>query len=241
MRNNRQKRVPWWVWLMPIVALAIAGVVFAIRWSARGLDPDLPKWRLKTPAEWTEILAHDNPNARQLARDSLIKYGSESVPHLVEVLEEGKSPEAMTEAAQAIAEIGPDAKEAAPHLRRLLQQRNWEGRDLAARALGSIGDDSAETRRLLIETMADDDDVVTQIAAINAFGALPADAATIDALVKMLDENEMSMIRVAAAKALGNMGPAAASAEASLRKAAQSENMALSDAARQALKKLNGG
>jgi HEAT repeat protein len=78
---------------------------------------------------------------REVTIDALGRIGAAAVPALVEVLAD-PNPVVRRRAAQALARIGPDARDAVPDLIVALQDRNEEVRKSAARALGQIGPDA---------------------------------------------------------------------------------------------------
>ena len=78
---------------------------------------------------------------REVTIDALGRIGAAAVPALVEVLAD-PNPVVRRRAAQALARIGPDARDAVPDLIVTLQDRNEEVRKSAARALGQIGPDA---------------------------------------------------------------------------------------------------
>jgi HEAT repeat protein len=75
---------------------------------------------------------------KETAVDALGRIGEVAVVPLIQALAD-PDPGARTQAARALARIGPAAKEAVPELMRCLDDPDEEVRQAAARALGQIG------------------------------------------------------------------------------------------------------
>lgn len=89
---------------------------------------------------------------QQTAADALARIGSTAVPALIMTLRDPE-PFARAQAAQALARMGPNAKQAVPALIDALSDPNIEVRQSAARALGQIGPEASEAVPALIELL----------------------------------------------------------------------------------------
>jgi hypothetical protein len=104
--------------------------------------PQIPeRWPLYR--EWT---------MREISIDSLARIGAPAVPALVEVLTD-PSPVLRQRAAQALARIGPDARDAVPDLIVALQDRDEDVRKNVARALGQIGTEARAAVPALLDEL----------------------------------------------------------------------------------------
>lgn len=91
---------------------------------------------------------------RQTATDSLARIGPAAIPALIDALKDPNA-EVRDRAAQALARMGPPARQAVPQLIAALQDPDWKVRRSAARALGQIGPDAEKAVPALIEIIRD--------------------------------------------------------------------------------------
>lgn len=91
---------------------------------------------------------------RQTATDSLARIGLPAMPALIDALRD-PSADVRDRAAQALARIGPPARQAVPSLIDALNDPDWRVRRSAARALGQIGPAAEEAVPALIEVIRD--------------------------------------------------------------------------------------
>jgi hypothetical protein len=84
---------------------------------------------------------------------ALSLIGKEVVPALVDALRDKSSPYGRRSAAQALGQIGPDAKDAVPALCQVLQEDDLDLRGHAVVALHSIGPDAKVAIPALLDTL----------------------------------------------------------------------------------------
>ena len=96
--------------------------------AQRSERPQIPE-RWPQYREWT---------MREVSIDALSRIGTAAIPALVDALQ-NPDPLLRRHAAQALARIGPEARDAVPDLIVALQDRDEEVRKNVARALGQIG------------------------------------------------------------------------------------------------------
>jgi HEAT repeat protein len=165
----------------------------------------------------TEALAV--PETRNAAMELLAEIGADAQPAL-EAMVAGladEDPAYRSNAAMAIAALGPTAKAAVPALEKLLgdEAAAPESRYAAAYAIGSVGP-AAVTAEPLIRRLAESDDEM--MATVGVWAALkinPDDATLFDAAIPKLRhalQRDQELVRLEAAVALGEIGPRAATA-----------------------------
>lgn len=161
-----------------------------------------PKARRETTIQgravsaWTKDLKDGKPETHIAALNALMRAGPEArsaVPVLLKYLE-GESSLVQVLVVLTLAKIGPDAT---PSLRKALDARSPRVRELAARALGSIGDASATPN--LVAVLSDGEATVRR-SALEALRQLDARAA-VPAIRKSLGDPDPET-RVEAAWAL---------------------------------------
>lgn len=103
----------------------------------------VPDLRLKPIEDWSE---------QETAADALGRIGPPAVPALVDAL---KSPDAAVrlKAAEVLARMGTDAKEAATPLTLVLDDNDERVRKAATRALGMIGEEAAPAVPALMRSL----------------------------------------------------------------------------------------
>lgn len=127
------------------------------------------------------------------------------VGELVKQLKDGDN-EARRAAAKALAEGGPDSKEAVPALRDALKDRDMFVRRFSAQALGAIGPAAGSAVPALAAAL-DDPRKEVQESAAHALGKLgPSGIQTLIVLVR--DDNRDAPTRRQAIDVLGDLGPA---------------------------------
>jgi len=109
--------------------------------------------------------------------------------------------------------IGPETNAVIPAITELLKDKEWEVRNSAAFALGSLGNQSnVETAvRLVTESLKDRDERVREDAAYNLGCIGPAARTAVPALTELL-KDKVKLVRESAAQALGRIGPEAKTA-----------------------------
>jgi len=191
------------------------------------------------PEHWLELIQHRNPRVRDKAAPMVVQYGKSQVPPLVEILETTKSSGVRFSVVRALGSFGSEAADAVPALCKVLKDKDWSKRDVAAEALGKIRGDMERTIPALMEALKDEDTRVRG-AVIRAFGRIGSgDRRIVSALATALEDEDME-VRAEAADALAAMGPEAKAAIAALEKAAKCEYFNVSMAAQEALRKIRG-
>jgi HEAT repeat protein len=112
-------------------------------------QPLAEPYRPQIPERWP---AYREWTMREVSIDSLGRIGAAAVPALVEVLTD-PNPVLRQRAAQALARIGPDARDAVPDLIVALQDRDEEVRKSVARALGQIGPEARAAVPALLDEL----------------------------------------------------------------------------------------
>jgi len=126
------------------------------------------------------------------------------------------SPTVRMNAADALADMGPEAQPAVPALAEALVDKDGYVRNFAANALGQIGPGAIYALPALIKAMKDKDPSVSQ-AAEQAIGTLgPAAKSAIPHLIKSLKKWESSVQESPSAYALISIGKASISSIAKL-------------------------
>jgi len=106
----------------------------------------------------------------------------------------------------ALGAMGESARDAVPHLIRLLENEDPRGRSVARLALGEMGESGRDAVPQLIELLADEDPDVRTYAVLTMgeMGESAKDA--VPKLIELLDDEDL---RAGAASALGEMGESA--------------------------------
>lgn len=150
-----------------------------------------------------------------------------------------KSPEAEDRltAAQALGEIGPEAKEAVSTLIEALRDQEKSVRQNVVRALGEIGLEAKMAVPALIAALKDQDSFV-RLSAAEALGKIGPDAkAAVPALIVALKDQDPP-VRLTAAQALKNIGLDAKKAIPTLTEALNDHEISVRRAAAGAIEKL---
>jgi HEAT repeat protein len=116
--------------------------------SMRAAEESRPR-RPQIPERWPQ---YREWSMREVSIDSLGRIGAAAIPALVDVLHD-PDPLLRRHAAQALARIGPDARDAVPDLIVALQDRDEEVRKNVARALGQIGPEARAAVPALLEEL----------------------------------------------------------------------------------------
>lgn len=172
-----------------------------------GVCVDTLRSKLADPAVRTnvlEVLAGIGPAAKPALDDLVKQLGDADAEH-------------ASEAAVAIAAIGPEAAAAVPALGRMVADAKAAPglRYSAAYALGRIGPAAKETVADLRSLAESDDALMATVAVWAALKADPDDKSLFERAIPLLRRAlraEQDVVRLEAAVALGDIGPAAASA-----------------------------
>jgi HEAT repeat protein len=159
------------------------------------------------------------PETRNAAMELLAEIGADAQPAL-EAMVAGLSdedPGYRSNAAMAIAALGPRAKGAVPALEKMLGDEAAvpESRYTAAYALGSIGPEAVAAEPLLRKLAESEDELMATVGVWAALKIKPDDATLFDAAIPKLRhalQREQELVRLEAAVALGEIGPRAATA-----------------------------
>jgi HEAT repeat protein len=160
-----------------------------------------------------------DPERRPMAMELLAELGPAAGPALGEMITGLADPDGgyRTEAAMAIAAVGPAAEEAIGPLGKLLGDEAAEppSRYASAYALGRIGPAALAVEPLLRQLTESDDELMATVAVWAALKIKPDDKTLFDAAIPKLRralQLERDLTRLEAAVALGEIGPPAASA-----------------------------
>jgi HEAT repeat protein len=220
-----------------------------------------------------KALANADETTAHHAMDALATLGAPAVPRLIEALKHKKlrgqvayvlgeigapaapAAEALaklageadvrpaTEAALALAKIGPAAKAAVPTLSAALRSDSPNAHAIVY-ALGKIGPAATAAEPALVESMKSQDRSLAVLSACALTQLRPASpqvaARVVPTLVAGL-EDTLPQSRQAAAEALGSLGPLAKEALPALEKASRDQEPAVRDAATTALRSVRGG
>lgn len=183
-------------------------------------------------------------SVRVQAAYTLGEIGAKAAPateSLAKLLNDGDS-RAATEAALALAKIGPDAKAAVPALAAALKADSLNAHAIVY-ALGSIGPGAVSAEPGLLEAIQSKDRSLAVLAAWALTRLHPPSqqiaARAMPILVSGLDD-PLAQSRQVAAEALGGLGPLAKDALAPLQKATSDKEPAVRDAATEAIKLIRG-
>ncbi len=112
-----------------------------------------------------KVLRHKDTNLHDQGAEIFFQIGPESVSDLATLLRNEKAPGLRLVCVQALAMVGPRAKDAVPELIRALADAQPRTRLNAARALGNIGPDAKAAADALKKATQDGDDNVRKLAA----------------------------------------------------------------------------
>ena len=160
-------------------------------------------------------------------------------------------------AAEALDQIGPDAKDGVPALVEGLKDENINVRRYAAGALGQIGSNAKEAVSALVQALKDNNDVVRRYeetwlhpkkedgpsrlrrSIVEALGRIGPEAKEAVPLIAWsLKDDYAPNVRVAAAEALGEIGSKATEAVPALVEALEDFDSEVGQRAMEALKKI---
>jgi HEAT repeat protein len=184
----------------------------------------------------------EDVKARTCALRILGKFGpksKEAVPSVAEVLLEDKKSKVRSLAAETLAKIGEEARDAGESLAEALGDKVKAVRKAAAEAFAKIKPTSEEVIDALVDVMENGTEAGRPLAA-KALGGIGSGAnQAVPNLVEAL-RSEDAKLRKEAAVALGEMGPAAKDAIQALQEACQDKNPRVRQSARRALPKIEG-
>ncbi|HMF17130.1 MAG TPA: HEAT repeat domain-containing protein, partial [Gemmataceae bacterium] len=166
----------------PILIKALADKNDSIRRKAAYTLGRIAPKPEKVVGELIKALGDKNEDVRQAAVEAVSKMGQPAVPALIEALE-NTDHVVRNHAAQALGEIGADAKAAIPGLKKLMLAEDAAEKgtlNLAADALGKIGKDAIGALNDALKDNRENVRVVS-LAALGRVGA-PAVPALVDAL-----------------------------------------------------------
>jgi HEAT repeat protein len=159
------------------------------------------------------------PETRNAAMELLAEIGADAQPALDAMVAglSDEDPGYRSNAAMAIAALGPMAKGAVPALEKMLgdEAAAPESRYTAAYALGSIGPEAVAAEPLLRKLAESEDELMATVGVWAALKIKPDDATLFDAAIPKLRhalQREQELVRLEAAVALGEIGPRAATA-----------------------------
>ncbi len=240
-----------WVWPMVLCWIVLCTVCEhstppsrntknAQRRTSRTAEPRQWRYTDKTPEQWRALLRGENPRMRERAIDSLVQYGPDQIPPLIEILRDQRAGPGRLAAARALGAFGSKAESAVPALVDALGERSWPDRDGAAEALGLIRARLDLAVPALIRGLADEDPAV-RVASARALKRMEVgEQRAVAALATALQDEDVN-VQTEAAEALARLGPKAKSAIPALEKAARSPNFLLARSAREALRRIRGG
>lgn len=136
--------------------------------------------------------------------ETLAEGGDASVPFLVDCLNDG---DAAYWACLALAEIGPEAKAAAPGLTKLAAHAEPEMRLEAVVALGEIGPEAKSAAPTLLDALTKDDFTGVRYAAAFSLGKIGTTTPAIDAALKTAAKSDDAYLRLLATWALSQLHP----------------------------------
>ena len=202
---------------------------FLLEW-AKGDDPSarelamkgLPKLApepLAVLPTLTAGLRDENRDVRNAAGQALAETGTPAVPALIQALDD-KDPTTVRLAAQALGEIGPEAKDAVPGLTRALGSKDVEVRLNVVRALAKMGAEAASAVPELIKCVEGSNEGDLPEVAAYALGEIgPGARAAEPALIRLLKNKKgdaQGHRGANAATALGAIGASSSEAIAAL-------------------------
>ncbi len=156
------------------------------------------------------------PEVRRRAAVAIGQIGAEAreaIPELQKRVETADDGDAASAAFTALGQIGPAA---APALEQLLGSKSAMHRELAARALGSIGPDAVSAVGALGSLLEKDPEPAVRSAAVEALAAIaPPSRGLTERLAAGLQDRE-ARVRLASALALGRLGRTAEPASSAL-------------------------
>jgi HEAT repeat protein len=189
-------------------------------------------------SEVRKILQEEGVDLSEVTATSEFAEGgrveTSDIPELVKCLEK-KDAKVRIEAAERLAELGPQAKTAAAALVKALKDKEPLVRQIAATALGKLGRDSGKEVRKDVFKALNDKDAGVRLAALEALANLgKPDLSELPILLEKLhssvEEGQLKSCFLIA-QLLASLGPDAKSAVPDLREMLKSENLSVRRAA----------
>jgi HEAT repeat protein len=197
--NSRRVRWP----LVAVVVLVAAGIAFAVLDPAarvRGWLTGQPFYQGRAASAWEADLHSSDEVKAAAARDALAAGKGEAVPVCVWVLEHAGEPEARGRAADALKQMGKDAKPAGPAVLAALSDPDPLVRGVAAQAAEELAPDLPDGA---VPKLVAAFPSVPAIRAVAKYGARGSEA--VPKLVGLL-KSEDTAVRRQAVRALGKIG-----------------------------------
>jgi HEAT repeat protein len=211
-----------------------------VRWKAADLLGRLGPHASQAVGALIEALKDDDVHVRTVVAASLGALGTpppEAVSPLIAIVE--LADRSSVAAAQTLALLGPEAKEAISALLVALKAKDAELRWNAARTLGKIGPTAKEAVPALIAGLRDDNPFVREHCAESLGEIGPAASVAVAQLVVVLRDPAWR-VRRDAARSLGQIGPAARPAVPELTRLTYDNEVQVSKAAERSLRLLAG-
>lgn len=165
------------------------------------LEIDPPKEKVRPVA--LKILEEGDPTVVMPAILTLAEQGASIVPRMCEALEDDQ---ACFWACIVLAEIGPAAKDAVPHLKEVLGHDKPEARLQAVAALGEIGAASKPLTADIVALLENDPEVGVRYTAAFALGKIGVDDVAVAALKKAAGKDD-PFLKLIAVWALARNNP----------------------------------
>jgi PAS domain S-box-containing protein len=204
------------------------------------LSGDVPDWEIfpgKTlqDIQWVPLYEDWKAGIQKIL--SVIKPIPPEIQNLISALC-SKDSNVRRQAAEALGNIGPEAKAAVPALIESLKDGEEGVREAAAKSLGKIGPEAKAAVQALIEMLKDEDKYVLG-AATEALGYIGIEAkAAVPTLIGALKDPDIDFRRLAA-RTLGKIGPEAKAAVPALVEALKDNDGNVRWFTAEALKKIN--
>lgn len=151
------------------------------------------------------VLNAEDVDVRAAAAWTLGRIGQPALEALIASLEDD-TPQVRQFAALALGSMGPGAKQALPHLERMLKDREASVRAAASEALADIGPDATTSVRPLTAALSDRDPAVRGGAAL-ALGQIGSNAKSAVPALKRLVRDRHDQVKAIVATALRQIDP----------------------------------
>lgn len=193
----------------------------AAAWALSVITSNDPKTIEPLIQKLVSALENPSQEVRNDAVSALASIGKPAVSAVAATI--GKhGPEVCYHAADALAEIGPDADGAVPTLLKSLDDKDNRVCWHAARALGAIGSNAEAVVPALVDKLDAESPLLRGNVAMALARFGPESASAVPKLIPMLKDSDPNL-RVAAARTLGAIGPAAEAAVPALDDALEDE------------------